>query len=37
VGEFEPLPQGRVGAALGLVDYRRARRVVVGELADLIA
>ena len=24
VGEFEPLPQGRVGAALGLVDYPRA-------------
>ena len=37
VGEFEPLPQGRVGAALGLVDHRRACRALVGELADLVA
>ena len=37
VGEGEPLPQGRVGAALGLVDHRRACRALVGELADLVA
>ena len=37
VGEGEPLPQGCVGAALGLVDYRRACRALVNELADLVA